>query len=97
MAGSFQSRKPIRGQLANALEPFPLTPQFILAESPECLRLQTLNLLPHEPFEFIADFLEAATIHKKKAVVERRAHRSHDSGESLMALPQRTLTEGHLE
>lgn len=81
MAGSFQSRKPIRGQLANALEPFPLTAQFILAQSTECLRLQTLNLLPHEPLEFIADFLEAATIHKKKAVVARRASRtktSHD-------------------
>src|SRR5260370_18423282 len=61
---SFQSRQKIGGHFADAFESLLLLAQFFLAEPPERLCFKTLKLFQHEPFEFIADFIDATTIHK---------------------------------
>ena len=61
---SFQSREEIGGHFADAFEPLLLLVQFLFGESSEGLLFKTLNLLQHEPFEFMADFVDATTTHK---------------------------------
>ena len=44
---------------------FGLFAELFFVESPEGLRFKALNLFTHEPFEFIAQFLDATAIHKR--------------------------------
>src|SRR5208282_882153 len=63
---SFQNSEKFGGQFPDAFQSLLLLLQVLFADPQERLFLETLDLLPHESFEFIADFLDPRTIHNSR-------------------------------
>jgi hypothetical protein len=67
LAVSLQCRQEIRGYFPDAFEALILLTRFLLADAPESLRSETLDLLLHQTAEFVSDLRDIAGVHEAGA------------------------------
>jgi hypothetical protein len=67
LAVSFQCYQEIRGYFSDAFEALILLTRFLLAQSPEGLRSETIDLLLHQTAEFVSDRGDIAGVHEAGA------------------------------